>query len=127
MQIKERFWTETQFPKLSELAEQFDIPREVVKEIQRTVRILDDNYGNSRDVDQDDGGFVLLLLSEDEKEIKKMYDAILKKYSLRRELAEFEDVIVQDRQREWHLVLFLVASEYGITIVYPEPREEKSE
>ncbi len=126
MQIKERLWTALQFPRLEELAEKFQIPPEVVKEIQKTILILDSNYGDDRDVDRDDGGFVLLLLSENEEEINKAYDAILQKYSLQQELAEFEDVIIQDRQKEWHIVLFLAGSEYGITIVYPAGRKEKN-
>lgn len=126
MQIKERLWTAAQFPRLEELAEKFQIPLAVVDEIQKTVRILDCHYGDSRDVDQDDGGFVLLLLSESKEEIERIYDATMQKYFLQRELAEFEDVIVQNRQKEWHIALYLVGSEYGITIIYPAGRKEKN-
>ena len=114
-----------QLPQLEDLGEKYSIPKAVQMEIHSIVHILDDNYGENRDVDKDDGGYVLLLLSEDEGELHSAYDSVLQKYSLQQELAEYEDVIIQDRQKEWHIVLFLVGSEYGITIVYPDKREEK--
>lgn len=126
MLIKKRIWTEIQLAQLEDLGEEFHIPKAVQTEIHSIVHILDDNYGRSRDVDRDDGGYVLLLLSEDEGEVHGAYDSLLQKYSLQQELAEYEDVIIQDRQKEWHIILFLVGSEYGITIVYPEKREEKN-
>ncbi len=124
MEIHERFWTEAQFPRLEELAEKSGIPSTVIEEIQKTVRILDGSYGKNRNVDQDDGGFVLLLSGDNVGEIQRAYDALLKKYFLRRELAEFEDIIIQDKHREWHMDLYLAGSEYTVTFVYPTERKE---
>lgn len=124
MEIQERFWTEAQFPRLEELAEKSGIPSAVVEEIQKTVRILDENYGNSRDVDKSDGRFVLLLSGDGDGEVQRVYDAFLEKYFLRHELAEFGDTIMQEKHREWHMDLYLAGSEYAITFVYPAERKE---
>ncbi|MCM1246077.1 MAG: hypothetical protein NC293_10595 [Roseburia sp.] len=125
MEIQERFWTEAQFPRLEELAKKSGIPSAVVEEIQKTVRVLDENYGSSRNVDEDDGGFVLLLSGDDDGEVQRAYDAFLEKYFLRRELVEFEDIILQENHREWHSDLFLAGSEYTVVFVYPAEERRK--
>ena len=124
MEIQGRFWAEAQFPRLEELAGKSGIPSAVVEEIQKTVRVLDENYGSSRDVDENDGGFVLLLSGDDDGEVQRAYDAFLEKYFLRRELAEFRDTIMQEKHREWHMDLYLAGSEYAITFIYPAERKE---
>lgn len=126
MIIKERFWTESQLPKLDDFGEEYCIPKAVQTEIHSIVHILDDNYGRNRDVDRCDGGYVLLLLSEDDGEIQNEYDLLLQQYHMQREMAEYEDVITQDSIKEWHIDMYLIGSEYGIAIVYPVSREEKN-
>ena len=38
-----------------------DMPREVFSHLQYSIDLLDENYGADRDIDRDDGGFVLLF------------------------------------------------------------------
>lgn len=116
--MNERIWTRAQYGKLSELQKKYRIPDEVIAEIHRVVDILDISYGFDRDVDRDDGGYVFLILPKSEEELTSLYVEILKKYHLREDDAEFKDLIYDDGKIRWYSDLFLVSSDYGITIVY---------
>lgn len=45
------------------------LPIEVQKSICEDVRMLDDNYGEDRDIDKDMGGFVVIFDGEDDEKI----------------------------------------------------------
>ncbi len=123
--MKERIWTKAQLEKLEKLKEKQGIPQCVIDEVERVVQILDCYYGKNRDVDNDDGGYVCLILSEDAEEVRREYHEILKQYNLDEDMAEFEDTICKGRDIEWHSDLFLVCNDYGVTIIYPLKREEE--
>lgn len=123
--IKERIWTKDQLWRLYELKQEHRIPQCVVAEVERVIQILDCNYGMSRDVDNDDGGYVLLLLSENTEEVKEEYTKILHQYYLTEDMAEFKDVLSDDEKSKWSSDLFLVSNDYGVTIVHPFGEEEE--
>ncbi len=95
---------------------QYAIPQVVYEEIEKTVKILDENYGIDRS-ETDDGGCVFLLLSSEENHYLTDYNLILKEYHLSTELAEFTDVLHEQSNLKWYLELY-VLTEYGVTIIY---------
>ncbi len=116
-----KIWGETQVEKLQDLKEVYNIPPEVIAEVEQTVKRLDWAYGSERDVDCDDGGYVLLLLSDnDTDDIGIMYRKLLKDYQLRYGTAETENVICRCEGTEWRKELYLTTNDYGITVVYPK-------
>lgn len=117
--LRELIWTKAQLQKLDELRKEHRIPQYVIDEVKRVVRILDCYYGEKRDVDDDDGGYVCLISSENIGEVRKEYLKILKQYNLKKDMAEFEDILCSDGEIEWHSDLFLVCNDYGVTIIYP--------
>ncbi len=117
--LRELIWTKAQLQKLDELRKEHRIPQYVIDEVKRVVRILDCYYGEKRDVDDDDGGYVCLISSENIGEVRKEYLKILKQYNLEKDMAEFEDILCSDGEIEWHSDLFLVCNDYGVTIIYP--------
>lgn len=117
--MRELIWTKAQLQKLDELRKEHRIPQYVIDEVKRVVRILDCYYGEKRDVDDDDGGYVCLISSENIGEVRKEYLKILKQYNLEKDMAEFEDILCSDGEIEWHSDLFLVCNDYGVTIIYP--------
>lgn len=117
--LKERIWTKAQLQKLSELRKEHRIPQCVMNEVERVVQILDCYYGEKRDVDNDDGGYICLILSENAEEVRREYLKILKQYNLDEDMAEFEDILCSDGEIEWYSDLFIVCNDYGVTIIYP--------
>ena len=43
-----------------------EVPAEVQLEIQQTINLLDDSYGETRDVDKDLGGYALIIVEEED-------------------------------------------------------------
>ena len=124
--IQKRIWTKSQLPQIAEIIGEQGISQDVMAEIEMVVQILDCHYGEMRNADSDDGGYILFLLSENYDEVSREYEKLLEMYHLHRKMAEFEDVICCDCKGEWHSDLYLAGSEYGITVIYPvKERMEK--
>lgn len=78
--MTEKIWTEAQMQQVLDLQAEHKIPQEVVKAIKSQVEMLDAVYGMERKADNDDGGYVLLLLSDkDVKDRESIYLEVLKK------------------------------------------------
>ena len=82
--------------------------------INRALEILDCNYGSERDVELDYGGCVYLILSDEEKEHKK----ITNKYHVNKEDYEFQDIIYEEKGIKWVSELYITSTEYCITVIY---------
>ena len=115
-----KIWTGTQMQQVSDLQTEHKIPQEVVKAIKSQVEMLDAVYGTERDADNDDGGYVLLLLPDkDIKDRESIYLEVLKKYHFHMDTAEVENILYKDECWEWYSDLFLSTNEYGVTVIYP--------
>ena len=85
-----------------------------VKDIlKRQLRILDESYGKDRKMD-DLGGFSVIL--EEENELEK-----LKNYHLHIDelIPEYVDYIQTDSEENWVVALYLLSSDYSITLFMP--------
>lgn len=116
--MTERLWTMTQMPRLIEMQKNYQIPGEVVEGIQTVLGIMDTYYGKDRNVDEDDGGYVFLIFCDSTDGWREAYMELLKKYHLKKEDAELQDIICESLETRWHSDLFLVSNDYGITIIY---------
>ena len=86
---------------------------EVRKIIYQQARILSDEYGEYRDVDKDDGGYIIYIESgTDTQNAKKYFD-----YS--KATPEQVDV-VETSTCKLYSALFLLNNEYSITIIMHE-------
>ncbi|MDR0571935.1 MAG: hypothetical protein LBG48_03750 [Rickettsiales bacterium] len=89
------------------------LPDEVLSEALRIVKILDEVYGADRDVDNGDGGFV--LIAENIQDL-----ALLKQQYVDLESNQQEVVaIVQCGKEPWLNALFLCNNEFGINVLIP--------
>ena len=88
-----------------QLNELINYPTEVIKNISETIEILNENYGENRDVDKDLGGYVLVVESiEDVKELK---NGMLKDI-----LPEYTDEIICSEGVNYTSSLFLLSSDF---------------
>lgn len=123
--MTERLWTTAQFPKLNELRLKYQIPDEMINEMENAVRILDTTYGENRKVDEDDGGYILFILPDMNMDWRIPYTKMLKQYQLKIGEAEFQDTFYVDKYTEWHMELFLISNDYGVIVVYLERKGGK--
>lgn len=96
-----------------EIKELRKISIEVIKSIFETIEILDENYGADRNVENDLGGYVLLV--ENIVDIE-----ILKQDKLKGLVAEYTDVIECSEGVNWTSSLFLLSSDFAIVVVTTE-------
>lgn len=118
-----KIWTLAQIQGLCGLQIEYKIPPEVIKFLKRQITTLDAEYGMGRDVDLDDGGYVLLLLPDkNDESVEHRYLEVLKEHHIRQDTAEIERTICKEGCWEWHSDLFLTTNDYGATVIYPLKR-----
>lgn len=121
--MTEKIWTVQQAEKLYGLKTGYALPLKVTEEVKRLVQLLNYHYGSERDVDNEDGGYVVLLLPEDESvDIGSLHLKLLEEYHLCVDTAEIETILCKSEKCEWHSDLYMVTNEYGITVIYPKRR-----
>lgn len=115
--MKLKIWTAEQLPMVQELVLDGRIPKAVADETLRVVSILDEYYGTERNVDNDDGGYLLIYTDciGDNGEIQKFLD----NYHVRLDDMELDDTLCTGDGVTWKSVLYLVTNDYGITLIYP--------
>ncbi|WP_415322913.1 hypothetical protein ACSXAE_14845 [Clostridium perfringens] len=103
----EKIYLKKQLGKLS------DYPVEVIKSISETIDILNENYGENRDVDKDLGGYVLVVKSV--KDVKELKNGILKDI-----LPEYTDEIKCSEGVNYTSSLFLLSSDFSVVVIADE-------
>lgn len=96
-----------------QLKELKDYPIEVTHSMSEIIDILDDNYGTSRNADNDLGGYV--LIAENIVDIE-----VLKKDKLQELIAEYTDVIECEEGVAYTSSLFLISSDFSIVVITTE-------
>lgn len=83
--------------------------KEMLRETEKIIVLLDENYGDNRDVDKDLGGYIAILESkEDVGEIKAN--------SIEGLLPEYTDIIKSDDGIDYYSSLFLLSDDYSIVV-----------
>jgi hypothetical protein len=88
-------------------------PIEVINRIAETIDILDDSYGRSRNVDNDLGGYVLIVENIVDMEI-------LKQDKLQGLIEEYTDMIECKEGVNYTSSLFLLSSDFSIVVITTE-------
>lgn len=99
--------------KENQLLEVNDIPSEVIESMKVTIDILNENYGEDRDVESDLGGYV--VVAENIVDIE-----ILKSKILNGVIPEYKDIIECSEGVNWTSSLFLISSDYAVVVVTTE-------
>ena len=94
-----KLWNEQQLEKVL-------IPNEVKKSIKEAINILDESYGVDRKIDEDLGGYILIV--EKEADIKAIKENLLKDI-----IPEYTDNISEDYTSS----LFLLSSDFAVIVI----------
>ncbi|MFI4004185.1 hypothetical protein ACSW9K_00370 [Clostridium perfringens] len=97
----------------SQLVELKDYSIEVIKSISETIEILNENYGENRNVDEDLGGYVLVV--ESLEDIKELKNGMLKDL-----LPEYTDKIICSEGVNYTSSLFLLSSDFSVVVIADE-------
>ncbi|EOU1611322.1 TPA: hypothetical protein ACF328_002232 [Clostridium perfringens] len=90
-----------------------DYSLEVIKSISETIDILNEAYGENRDVDKDLGGYVLVV--ESVEDVKELKNGMLKDV-----LPEYTDEIICSEGVNYTSSLFLISSDFSLVVIVEE-------
>jgi hypothetical protein len=90
----------------------------VMEAIRKTINIFDEYYGEQRHPESDLGGYLMFLTTLQDTEL--FYEKILMHYHLSAECAEVTEEITTSGNLKLIQQTFLLSSDYGIVILYPE-------
>lgn len=86
-----------------------EYPKDIVDNVDNVIKILNESYGNNRKV-TDDGGYVCVIENIEEVEY-------LKVNILKGSVEEFSDVIYEDNVDKYSSTLYLLSSDYSVTVI----------
>ncbi|MDR7871325.1 MAG: hypothetical protein RIN55_10715 [Tissierellaceae bacterium] len=90
------------------------LEKEIVSVIKEVADILDTEYGEDRDVDGGDGGYILVI--QDKKEFSKLEEIYLDINDL---LPEYVDKVHCRNGEVWISALVLMNNDFGVSLVMP--------
>ncbi|EDT13655.1 hypothetical protein [Clostridium perfringens] len=93
-----------------QLVDLSNYPVEVIKSISETIEIFNENYGETRNVDKDLGGYVLVV--ESEEDVKELKNGMLKDI-----LPEYTDEIKCSEGVNYTSSLFLLSSDFSVVVI----------
>lgn len=99
---------------LHQLNKARDLHKEIANTIREAVTILDNEYGENRNIDQDYGGFVLVIESMEEINHLKQINL-----ELEQALPEYIDVIHIPDGNAYTSSLILQGNDFGIVLIMP--------
>lgn len=96
-----------------QLGELRNYPIEVIKSIFENIDILNENYGENRNVDKDLGGYILVV--ENLEDVKEIKSGMLKDI-----LPEYTDEIICSEGVKYTSSLFLLSSDFSVVVIADE-------
>ena len=99
--------------KKNQLLEVNNIPSEVIESMKVTIDILNENYGENRDIETDLGGYIVIV--ENIVDIE-----ILKQDKLQGLIPEYADMIECSRGINYNSILYILSSDFAIVVVTTE-------
>lgn len=83
--------------------------KEIIKSIEDVIIIINENYGEDREIDKDLGGYVVILESKEDV-------AVIKANILMDTIEEYTDIIKSDDGIDYYSSLFLLSNDYSIVV-----------
>lgn len=96
-----------------QLRELSNYPKKIIKFIKELISLINENYGENRDVNKDLGGYVLVV--ESLEDIKELKNGMLKDM-----LPEYIDKIICSEGVNYNSSLFLLSSDFLVLVIVDE-------
>ncbi|EOU1683144.1 MAG: hypothetical protein E7J22_00855 [Clostridium perfringens] len=96
-----------------QLIELFNYTTKIIEGISETIDILNENYGENRNVDKDLGGYVLVV--ENIEDVEELRNGMLKDI-----LPEYTDEIICSEGVNYTSSLFLLSSDFSVVVIADE-------
>ena len=90
------------------------IPEEVYQEAHRIVTMLDENFGEDRDIDFDDGGYVFIAESKEDMDYFAQNCVELESSTL-----EYVELVLSEKEPYLNAFFLVNEYEFGITLFVP--------
>lgn len=103
-----------------EMLQSKDVPQIVIDRMGEVIKIFDDNYGAERSC-FDYGGYVLYFPNE--QTYQENISDILSFYHINVDDFEYSETISRIERKEWHETLYLLSSDDGLVLIYPQEVE----
>jgi hypothetical protein len=91
------------------------IPDEVYAEALKIVTMLDENYGKDRDVDNDDGGYIVIAMNKDDLDYFSQNCVELEKPPY-----EYVELISSEQEPYFYAFFLVNEYEFGINLILPQ-------
>ncbi len=95
-------------------AQQTNLPKEVIETITDIATVLDNEYGNDRDVNVGNGGYILII--EDKEELYKLSDIYIDIDTI---IPEFTDRIPISGGNDYTRTLLILGNDFTVTLIMP--------
>jgi len=90
------------------------IPEEICREALKVVTMLDENFGEDRDIDSDDGGYVVIVENKEDLDYFAQNCAELESPTL-----EYVELVHSDKEPYFNAFFLVNEYEFGITLFVP--------
>lgn len=100
-----------------ELLQSEAVPRTVIDRMGEVIQTIDDNYGAERSC-FDYGGYILYFPNE--QTYRENISDIISFYHINADDYEYSNTISRGEGKEWHETLYLLSSDDGLVLVYPQ-------
>lgn len=94
-----------------------DLPSEVDRAIRETLSIYAENYDLW--IPFQSGGYVMIITNQVE------YQATLEQLNTSSDMSEYSEIVAETEEGVWKQEYYQLATEYGISIFFYEPKEAK--
>ena len=113
--------TEKQFKEMQEPLSGI-LSNDALASLRKKVAVLDDYYGDTRDMQKDLGGFCVVFPTIDDW--MESCQTVFDKHHMEKELYEYREELT-DGNCCWIEELYMTSSDYGIVLFYPQNNKMK--
>lgn len=98
--------------KIKDLIDVRNLPKPVEEKVVEVLKILDDVYGEERDIDKDLGGYVLVI--EENTDVEKLTQHFI---DIAYDEPEWVDEILDENKEAWNQGMFIISDDFSVVVV----------
>ena len=91
-----------------------NLPQEIIQAVTEIATVLDDEYGENRDVDGGNGGYILII--NEKEELFKLNDIYIHIDTV---IPEYVDKIIVGNGQDYTNTLLILGSDFTVSLIMP--------